>query len=150
MATFIKTVLPSGRGACFEKLTTKQYRAVSERVAAKLGDGASSTQLTSRLSHEMLLASFRAVTKGVLPIKLIEAKDGLPPELDVDAMLDGVPEHDWVNATFEQLITEGPLALENLLDDPADYLVAEQVVVQETLGSAGGLRGKAKREFVER
>lgn len=150
MATFMKAVLPSGRGICLEKLSTRQYRAVSDRVASKLGDAASSAQMTSRLSHEMLLASFRAITKDVIPVKMTEATGELPADVDVDAMLDGVAEADWVRPTFEQLVTEGPLSLETLLDEPADYLVATQVVASETLGAVSTLRGKVKREFAER
>lgn len=149
MATFMKAVLPSGRGVCLEKLTTKQYRAVSARVASKLGDAVTPAEMSSKLSHEMLLASLRAVTKDVIPVQMTEAKDGLPPDQDIDAMLDSVAEQDWIRPTFEQLVTEGPLSLDDLLDDPADYLTAEQIVTQETFRPGGGLRGKVKREFVE-
>lgn len=150
MATFMKAVLPSGRGIHLEKLNTRQYRAVAERVSSKLGDTATAVQMTERLSHEMLLGSLRGVTKSIIPVKMREATADLPADVDIDAMLDGVPEGEWLRPTYENLVTEGPLSLEALLDEPADYLAATQIVATETLSGVGGLRGKVKREFVER
>lgn len=146
MATFIKAVLPSGRGLWLEKLDTRQYRAVNKRVAMKLGDGATSFQMSDCLGHEMLLASLRGVTEATIPVVL--DKDEQP---DIDAMLATVAEDKfWTKPTFENLITEGPLELESLFSEPTDYLVATQLAVGETLGGGGAFQGKIKREFVGR
>ena len=147
MATFIKTILPSNKGLWLEKLNTRQYRAVAERVTKKLGDTATAAQVSTLMAHEMLLASIRGVTAK--PIDEIKTADG--NDTDIDAMLASVHENDWLRPTFEQLITEGPLSLDELLCDASDYLVAEQLATTETLSSSnGGFRGKVKREFVER
>lgn len=149
MATFIKAVLPSGRGIWLEKLTTKQYRAVNERVASRLGGDATPLQMTNRMARELLLSSLRGITKDVIPIQMTD--DG--KDVDIDKMLDGTPADAWLCPTFEQLITEGPLELDTLLEDPADYMTAEMIAGTETMGTGGqgsALRGKRKREFVER
>lgn len=142
MATYIKTILPSGKGLWLEKLTTKQYRAVNERVANRLGDGVTQLQFTNKMAHEILLASLRGVTAEPIPQEF--AEDG---EMDIDKMLDTLPETAWIMPTYEDLITEGPRNLDNLLDDAADYAVAEGVAGTETLGGVGAFRGKRKREF---
>ncbi len=145
MATFIKAVLPSGRGLWLEKLSTRQYRAVNSRVATKLGDGSTQMARSEMLGHEMLLASFRGITAHVIPVVL--DKEDQP---DVDAMLASVAEDKhWLKPTFENLITEGPLELTSLLDDPSDYMTAQNIAVGETFGGgAGAFAGKIKREFV--
>lgn len=146
MATFIKAVLPSGRGLWLEKLDTRQYRAVNRRVATKLGSEATGFQMSDALGHEMLLASLRGVTEQ--PIPTILGKDG---EADIDAMLESVADDKfWLKPTFEQLVTEGPLEIETLFGEPTDYLVATQLSVGETLGGGGAFQGKVKREFVGR
>lgn len=143
MATFIKSVLPSGRGIWLEKLTTREYRVVSERVAAKVGDGVSAMQYTSKLSHELLLASLRGITSR--PIPEVYAEDG---QWDVDKMLDNLKDEDWIKPTYENLVVEGPLSLDALLDEPSDYLAATDLAASETLrGANGNLRGKIKREY---
>lgn len=149
MATFIKAVLPSGRGICLEKLTTKQYRAVNERVAAKLGDAVTGLQMSNRMAHELLLASFRGVTAESLPVQMMA--DG--SDVDIDKMLDSVPEGSWIKPTFEDLIIiDGPKSLDSLLEDPSDYIAAEMIAGSETVGGANqqgsAFRGKRKREFV--
>lgn len=157
MATFIKAVLPSGRGICLEKLTTRQYRVVSERVASKMGDGSTPMQMTNRLSHEMLLASLRGITAEILPVQMTEvteeqAKAGVQSDIDIDKMLGDVPETSWIRPTFEDLIIiDGPRSLDILLEDPSDYLVAESLAASETFGGqTSALRGKIKREYVAR
>lgn len=144
MATYVKAVLPSGRGLWLEKLTTRQYRAVTERVASRLGENATGAQVSSRLGHEMLLQAFRGVTASVLPVQMTA---GEAPEMDIDAMLAAAD--DWVRPTYEELIiTDGSRSLETLLEDPADYLVAEDIATNETLGGrSGAMRGKVRREF---
>lgn len=146
MVTF-KSVLPSGRAIHLEKLTTRQYRAVSERVVARMGDQVNALQMTNRLSHEMLLASLRGITAAPVEMKLNEKGD----DVDFDASIDSIPEGAWLRPTFEQLVTEGDLSLDALLDEPADYLAAAALATGEILGGGGSaLRGKVKREFVER
>ncbi|SRR6266542_3879536 len=152
MANYIKTVLPSGRGLCLEKLTTRQYRAVAERVASRTGDDSTPASMTTRLGHEILLAAFRAVTADVLPLLLCKDDEGndIPGDFDVDAMLGTVPDSGWIKPTFEELIIlDGSRSLETLLDDPSDYLVASHVATSETLGGgqAGAFRGKVRREY---
>lgn len=148
MATFIKAVLPSGRGIWLEKLNTKQYRAVNERVATRLTGDVTPLQFTGQMARQLLLASLRGVTNEVIPVQMTD--DG--SDVDIDKMLNSVPETAWIRVTHEQLITEGPLELETLLDDPSDYMVAEQIASSETYGGANAqgsaLRGKRKREFV--
>lgn len=146
MATFVKTVLPSGRGLWLEKLTTRRYRAVVERVASRLPDESKGAIVATRLGFELLLASFRGVTPEILPV--VMTADG--SDIDVDAMLTNATA--WITPTFEELIiTDGTRSLEVLLDDPADYLTAEGLATNELGGGqASGLRGKVKREFVER
>jgi hypothetical protein len=153
MATYVKTILPSGKGLWLEKLTTKQYRAVSERVMQRVGDNVTGMAFTDKLSHELLLASLRGVTAEIIPVVMTqpseaEIKAGLEPDWDIDAMLASVPEHGWIRPTYEDLITDGPRSLDNLLDDAGDYSVAKSVAGMETLGGAGAYRGKRKREFV--
>jgi hypothetical protein len=151
MAVYIKSVLPSGRGIWLEKLTTRQYRSVTERVATRTAADATPMSMTNRLANEMLLASFRGITVEPLPIIMTEATKDLPADIDVDAMLAAVPETSWIKPTFEDLIIkDGEKSLETLLDDPSDYIAAEGIAASETLGGqSGALRGKIKREFVE-
>lgn len=144
MATYIKTILPSGHGLWLEKLSTRQYRAVVERVTSKLGESSTAASISTRLASEMLLAALRGVTHAVVPVVMNEVGD----DLDVDKMLESLQESDWVRPTYENLITEGPLNINELLSDPGDYMVAEGLVHDETMGGrASALKGKVKREY---
>lgn len=142
MATFIESVLPSGKGIRVEKLSTKQYRLAQNRVVERFGEG-SSTKLSMSLVHEMLLCAFRGITAS--PLEWVEKKDGTP---DVDKMLEAVPAHAWITPTYEDLIImDGPRSLEALLDDASDYSAATNLVQTATFANrekAGYLAGKTR------
>lgn len=152
MATYIKAVLPSGRGIWLEKLTTKQYRAASARVASRIGEDVTPALMADRLGHEMLLAAFRGVTVDILPLVPLKNEKGedVPNQFDVDAMLSSVNDGEWIKPTWEELVIDGgSRSLEVLLEDPADYLTAQGLASNESLGGgqAAGLRGKVRREY---
>lgn len=143
--TLYRALLPSGRGVRFRRLTTRDYLAINQRVAAKVGDkkdpggGLARTMAPieivatalEAITLEPLRWAFRAAPEiaaeaeadSVLDAHAARVAPAAPPEVDVDAMLDQADaEKRWTPVTYAEVMKrEGPTSFDELFAELADF-----------------------------
>jgi len=150
MAVYAQAVLPSGRAIRVLHIGTKQFRLAVDKVGARKDLSSHAGSLA--LAHELLQQNFAGITPP-LEWKFVAGEDQQLTEIpDINAMLDGVTEDQWIKPTQLELIVDGgPRSLDVLLDDVTDYQAALEVVQRMTSPSpadrerAGFLRGTMRR-----
>jgi hypothetical protein len=144
MADIYESVLPSGRGIRFNKLRTKDYLAIQERVAMKLSglpEAVATARHTMLFMREIICTCVTAVTEKPLAWK--EDADGSP---DVDAMLNKVK---WDTVAYTDLVSaDGWKSFDKLFDELDDFHAAGELIqgaARPTKARATALAGKVRQ-----
>jgi hypothetical protein len=144
--TLYRGLLPSGRGVRFRKLTTRDFLAINQRVASKVGDRKDPGGGIARTMApiEIVATAIESITLGplawaygpaaepaaeaddsgsVLDAHVGPAGAGAPRQLDVDAMLDAADAgKGWTPVSYAEVMRrEGPLSFDELFGDLADF-----------------------------
>jgi hypothetical protein len=143
--TLFRALLPSGRGVRFRRLTTRDFLAINQRVAAKVGDKKDPGGGLARTMApiEIVATSIESITLEALPwtfcaadAPAVEADDSdsvldvhaarVAPasrQVDVDAMLDAADAGKrWTSVSYAEVMKrEGPTSFDELFGELADF-----------------------------
>lgn len=160
--TVYRALLPSGRGVRFKRLSTRDYLAIQQRVAARVGDkkDPGGGLVRTMAPVEIVATCLQAITLAPLPWTYRAAEPAetpgesaidvhgdaaqpiAPPQVDVDAMLDAADAGKlWKPVTYADVVKrDGELSFDELFGELADF--EAMVAFASGMGQTDPARGQ--------